>query len=88
MVKLEELPNDFDETTNPKDGVTWTAEDEGLYREMYRDPVSKNMPREEPSNDRSFDEVMSELSQTPIFMDNLDVAGGAGRTGMAQSGQD
>ena len=78
MSRIEELPDDFDESLNSNDASEWTAEDEATYKEMYRNPNEKKGTGPQPPSTKSFEEVMSEISQTPLFMNNLTGAGGEG----------
>ena len=76
MVKLEELRDEFDEAMK----VENNGKRDDISSKLTEEPVSKQVRREEPARDKPFEDVMSELSQVPIFMDNLDLAGGVGRT--------
>ena len=82
MSRIEELPDDFEEAMKINDSTEWTAEDEMAYREIYRNPGEKIGPAPESSSTKSFEEVLSEISQTPLFMNNL---ASAGREGMTNS---
>ena len=68
MGKVEELPDDFDESLNlndvpPKPTTTSLAD-------MYE----KRLDNPEAFSSKSFEEVLYDMSKTPIFMDSADVA--------------
>lgn len=68
MVRLEELPDDFDESdVNKLPGAQ--AENADL-EDLYDRAVASG-----GFTDKSFEEALSDLSKTPLFMTSLDDAG-------------
>lgn len=68
MGKIEELPDDFDESLNIDDGRS--KQNPGSLREMYE----KRLDNAEAFSSKSFEEILYDMSKTPIFMDSTDVA--------------
>lgn len=82
MSRVEELPDDFDEALdlNALTAGRSVAELEESHARRNVQPPSKGSGKQPSSSDRSFEEVMSEFSKTPLFMSGDDVndAGDAG----------
>ena len=78
MTRVEELPDDFDETLNPNEAPELTTEDDAVFEEMFYNRFAKKGADKPETNPKSFDEVMQDLSKTPLFMNNLDDAADAG----------
>jgi hypothetical protein len=68
MGKVEELPDEFEESLNVNDGPS-TATTASLA-EMYE----KRLDTPDAFSSKSFEEIMYEMSKTPIFMNSADVA--------------
>ena len=68
MGKVEELPDDFDERLNINDAPPETA------RASLADMYEKRLDNPEAFSSKSFEEVMYDMSKTPLFMDSADVA--------------
>lgn len=77
MSRIEELPDDFDENLdlNAFSAGTSAAEIEESYARRYNNSPSTGTDKA-PS--KPFEEIMSEMSQTPLFMNSDDVANEAG----------
>jgi hypothetical protein len=74
MSRIEELPDDFDEALDLKALTAGHSIDEleKSYAERFRKDPSTGADKPAPLN-RSFEEVMSEISKTPLFMNSDDV---------------
>jgi hypothetical protein len=68
MSRIEELPDDFDEALD----LHSVDELEKSYAERFRKDPSTGADKPAPLN-RSFEEVMLEISKTPLFMNSDDV---------------
>jgi Zn-dependent oligopeptidase len=78
MSRIEELPDDFDESLNLNEAPKLSADDEAVFEEMYYNRFAKKGADKPETNPKSFEEIMQELSQTPLFMNNLDDTADAG----------
>jgi hypothetical protein len=76
MSRIEELPDDFDEALDLNALTAGHSVDEleKSYAERFRKDPSTGADKPAPIN-RSFEEVMSEISKTPLFMNSDDVTG-------------
>lgn len=74
MSRIEELSDDFDEALdlNAITAGSSVAELEQSYAERFRKDPSTGADKPAPV-ERSFEEVMSEMSKTPLFMNSDDV---------------
>lgn len=74
MSRVEELPDDFDEALDLNALTAGYSVDEleKSYAERFRQTPSTGADKPAPIN-RSFEEVMSEISKTPLFMNSADV---------------
>ena len=67
MSRIEELADDFNEQIDLDEAP-----------EMAPTPIeaayNKHVAAQMPGSGKSFEEIMAEMSKTPLFMDNLDVA--------------
>src|ERR1700733_16176740 len=74
MSRIEELPDDFDEALDLNALTAGHSIDEleKSYAERFRKDPSTGADKPAPLN-RSFEEVMSEISKTPLFMNSDDV---------------
>jgi hypothetical protein len=74
MSRIEELPDDFDEALDLNALTAGHSIDEleKSYAERFRKDPSTGADKPAPLN-RSFAEVMSEISKTPLFMNSDDV---------------
>lgn len=72
MVRLEELPDDFNEAMdlNPQTQPSVDGEDASLDN-LYDLAAARG-----GLTDKTFEEALSDLSKTPLFMTSLDDAGG------------
>ena len=73
MSRIEELPGDFDESLNineapPTNGTT-----------SLRDLYEKRLDTPTAFSDKSFEEVMYDMSKSPLFMNDKDALAAAGR---------
>jgi hypothetical protein len=68
MGRIEELPDDFDQHLNINDAPP-KAETTSL-EEMYE----RRLNTSEGLSSKSFEEIMYDMSKTPLFMDSADVA--------------
>ena len=75
MSRIEELPDDFDEALDLNALTAGYSVDEleKSYAERFRKDPSTGADKPPPI-ERSFEEVMSEISKTPLFMNSEDVA--------------
>ena len=82
MSRIEELPDDFDEALDLNALTAGYSVDEleASYAERFRKDPTTGVDKPPPI-ERSFEEVMSEISKTPLFMNSDDVnkANDAGR---------
>ncbi|EHY58891.1 Hsp70/Hsp90 co-chaperone cns1 [Exophiala dermatitidis] len=67
MVRLEELPDDFDENVNLNEAPSAPS-----IEELYNQHI--NAPERQAISDKSFEEIVQEMSKTPLFMNSLDEA--------------
>lgn len=76
MSRIEELPDDFDEALDLNALTAGHSIDEleKSYAERFRKDPSTGVDKPAPLN-RSFEEVMLEISKTPLFMNSDDVNG-------------
>jgi len=69
MSRVEELPDEFDESLNLNEGPSAPAPSiEELYQEHLK------TPRKDPISDQSFEQIVQEMSKTPLFMNSLEEA--------------
>lgn len=68
MGKFGELPNNFDESLNVNDAPPQATSTS--LAEMYQ----KRLETPEAFSSKSFEEIMYDMSKTPLFMDSADVA--------------
>ena len=68
MSRLEELPDDFDESLNINDAPSQVT------RKSLGDLVGRRLDTADGFSNKTFDEITQEMSKTPIFMNELDVA--------------
>jgi hypothetical protein len=82
MSRIEELPDDFDESLDLNALTAGYSVDEldESYAERFRKDPTTGVDKPPPI-ERSFEEVMLEISKTPLFMNSDDVnkANDAGR---------
>jgi hypothetical protein len=78
MARVEELPDDFDETLHLNEAPQLTADDDAIFEEMYYNRLAEKGADKPETNPKSFEEVLQDLSKTPLFMNNLDDAADAG----------
>jgi hypothetical protein len=76
MSRIEEIPDDFDEALDLNALTAGHSVDEleKGYAERFRKDPSTGADKPAPLN-RSFEEVMMEISKTPLFMAGDDVNG-------------
>lgn len=67
MSRIEELPDDFDESINLNELPSGPSIEE-LYNQHINAPENKHV------SDKSFEEIVQEMSKTPLFMNSLDEA--------------
>jgi hypothetical protein len=74
MSRIEELPDDFDEALDLNALTAGHSVDEleKSYAERFKKDPSTGADKPTPLN-RSFEEVMLEISKTPLFMNSDDV---------------
>ncbi len=77
MSRIEELADDFDESLDLNALTTGTsaADIEESYARRYNKSPTTDTDKAPP---KSFKEIMSDMSQTPLFMNSDDVANEAG----------
>jgi hypothetical protein len=79
MARVEELPDDFDESMNLNKTPHFDADDDAVFEKMYRNRLAEKGADKPETNPKNFEEVMQELSKTPLFMNDLSEAADAGR---------
>ncbi|KEF60322.1 uncharacterized protein A1O9_01882 [Exophiala aquamarina CBS 119918] len=66
MSRIEELPDNFDESLNLNEAPSAPPPSiEELYQEHIR------TPRKDPISDQSFEQIVQDMSKTPLFMNSL-----------------
>jgi hypothetical protein len=83
MARIEELPDDFDESLNLNEAPKLKADDDAVSEEMYYNRFAKKEANKPETNSKTFEEVMQEFSKTPLFMNNLNDAADAGMQNLA-----
>ena len=78
MSRIEQLSDDFEESLKLDEATKLEAEDVAIFEEMYSNRLAKKGAEKPETDPRSFEEVMLELSKTPLFMNNLNDAADAG----------
>ena len=73
MSRIEELPDDFDESINLNEAPNVPS-----IEDLYQEHLKK--PRKDPITDRSFEELVQDMSKTPLFMNSLEDATDDGTT--------
>lgn len=68
MARVEELPDDFDESLNLNDAPM------PKNNQSLADMVEKRLDPGQGISKQSFEQITQEMSKTPIFMNDLDVA--------------
>lgn len=72
MVRLEELPDDFDESTKlDQTPAPGTAEEDGSLDDLFDRAAARG-----GLTNKTFEEALSDMSKTPLFMSSLEDAGG------------
>jgi len=71
MSRIEELPDDFDETLKLNEAPNVPSIEE-LYEQHISGPEQKHI------SSKSFEEIVQDMSKTPLFMNSLDEATDAG----------
>jgi hypothetical protein len=74
MSRITDLPDDFDEALD----LDKVPEPETSIEDLYYEQFQKDGVKKPNDSTKSFEEIMSDFSKTPLFMNNLDVAGEAG----------
>ena len=77
MSRVEELPDDFDDRLNINDAPPEASS--ASLADMYE----KRRDHPEAFSSKSFEEVVYDMSKTPLFMNNTDVANASRRTASA-----
>ena len=73
MSHIEELPDEFDESLDI--GKAPTTKGAASLRDLYE----QRLDTPNSFSDKSFEEVMYDMSKTPLFMNDKDVLAVAGR---------
>jgi hypothetical protein len=73
MSRIEELPDDFDESVNINDARKMDS-----IEELYLQHISNTAPEQNQMSSKSFEEIVQDMSKTPIFMNSLDQAANDG----------
>jgi hypothetical protein len=73
MSRIEELPDDFDERINLNEAPS-APSIEDLYQQHIK------TPRKDPISDQSFEQIVQDMSKTPLFMNSLEEATDEGTT--------
>ncbi|OAL34989.1 hypothetical protein AYO20_05704 [Fonsecaea nubica] len=70
MSRIEELPDDFDEHVSLNDAPKILPSIE----ELYDQHISASGPSQNQMSSKSFEEIVQDMSKTPLFMNSLDEA--------------
>jgi hypothetical protein len=74
MSRITDLPDDFDESLD----LDKVPDSEASIEDWYYEQFQKDGVKKPNDSTKSFEKIMSDFSKTPLFMNNLDVAGEAG----------
>ena len=69
MSRVEELPDDFDKNINLND-----APQAPSIEDLYDQHISATGPEQSQMSSKSFEEIVQDMSKTPLFMNSLDDA--------------
>ncbi|ETI25391.1 hypothetical protein G647_02164 [Cladophialophora carrionii CBS 160.54] len=69
MARIEELPDDFDENINLNN-----APEAPSIEELYNQHIAGAGPEPNQISSKSFEEIVQDMSKTPLFMNSLDEA--------------
>ena len=69
MSRIEELPDDFNETVNLRDVSKGPS-----IEELYNQHISEPGVEQTQAASKSFEEIVQDMSKTPLFMNSLDDA--------------
>lgn len=83
MARIEELPGDFEGSLNLNEAPQLDADYDAVFEEMYNNNKGPEKPE---TNPKSFEEVMQELSKTPLFMNDLNDVANAGTLDLSHHG--
>lgn len=78
MARIEELPDEFDESFNINDEPKFDIDDDAMFEEMYNRRLPEKGAEKPETNPKNFEEVLQDFSKTPLFMNNLEEAADAG----------
>ncbi|KIW23972.1 uncharacterized protein PV07_09714 [Cladophialophora immunda] len=70
MSRIEELPDDFDERID----LNHAPKDVPSIEELYDQHISASGPSQNQMSSKSFEEIVQDMSKTPLFMNSLDEA--------------
>ncbi|KIW80790.1 hypothetical protein Z517_07407 [Fonsecaea pedrosoi CBS 271.37] len=70
MSQIEELPDDFDEHVSLNDA----PKNLPSIEELYDQHISASGPSQNQMSSKSFEEIVQDMSKTPLFMNSLDEA--------------
>ncbi|OAP56544.1 hypothetical protein AYL99_09723 [Fonsecaea erecta] len=70
MARVKELADDFDERVNPNDAL----KNPPSIEELYDQHISASDPPQSQMSSKSFEEIVQDMSKTPLFMNSLDEA--------------
>jgi hypothetical protein len=69
MSRIEELPDDFDENINLNDASSAPS-----IEDLYNQHISTTGPEQNQMSSKSFEEIVQDISKTPLFMNSLEEA--------------
>jgi hypothetical protein len=69
MSRIEELPDDFDESIDLNNAPKAPS-----IEELYNQHISGTGPEPTQISSKSFEEIVQDMSKTPLFMNSLDEA--------------
>ena len=73
--RIEELPDDFKESSDLSKSLPFGPEAPVTPHDAsLRDLYEKRLDGQNPISDKSFEEVMYDMSKTPLFMNEHDLA--------------
>lgn len=72
--RIEELPDDFDESLSLDQRSQGPEVPANLHNVSLEELYEKRLDGQNPISDKSFEEVMYDMSKTPLFMNEKDLA--------------
>jgi hypothetical protein len=83
--RIEELPDDFDGSLSLSKAVQGPEAPPSINNVSLEDLYEKRLDGQNPISDKSFEEVMFDMSKTPLFMNEQDLANQSEFTSLSQA---